>query len=162
MISHNAKLDYHLGYLVVRRDDLTKIHINEIGMLIIETTAVSLTAALLCELVKRKVKVVFCDEKRNPCSELLPYYGAHDTSAKIRQQIQWSENIKKAVWTEIVQEKIHKQVELLETEGKPEAGLLKKYIDELEFGDVTNREGHAANNTNFLSIPNLFILSLQI
>ena len=144
VISNSAKLDYQLGFLLVRQGDTVKVHIDEIEMLIIESTAVSLTAALLSELVKKKVKVIFCDEKRNPSSELLPYYGAHDTSAKIRKQILWTEDVKKAVWTEIVHEKIRKQAEHLSNQGKPEAEMLMQYAMELEFGDVTNREGHAA------------------
>lgn len=144
VISKSAKLDYQLGYLVVRNQDVVKIHISEIAILIIETTSVSLTAALLCELTKKKVKVIFCDEKRNPSSELLPYYGSHDTSMKVRKQIAWSDDIKTAVWTEIVTEKIRKQAENLERWNCPESALLYDYIAQIEFGDVTNREGHAA------------------
>ena len=48
------------------------------------------------------------------------------------------------MWTEIVSEKIRKQAELLEQYGKTEAELLYQYINEIELGDVTNREGHAA------------------
>ncbi|MCQ2530710.1 MAG: type II CRISPR-associated endonuclease Cas1 [Lachnospiraceae bacterium] len=144
VISKSAKLDYQMGYLVVRSEDTVRVHIDEIHTLMIETTAVSLTTALLAELVKRKVKVIFCDEKRNPSSELLPYYGAHDTSAKIRNQMQWNQDVKDSVWTEIVSEKIRKQAELLEFLNLDEANLLYEYINEMEFGDVTNREGHAA------------------
>ncbi len=144
VISNSAKLDYQLGYMVVRQLDTKKIHIDEIEMLIIESTAVSLTTALLSELTKKKVKVVFCDEKRNPSSELLPYYGAHDTSAKIRTQIAWGDDIKKMVWTEIVSEKIRKQATHLLSYGLPEGNMLIHYIEEIELGDVTNREGHAA------------------
>lgn len=144
VISSNAKLDYQMGYMVVRKTDTIKIHLSEIGMLIIESTAVSLTAALLSELSKKKVKVIFCDEKRNPSSELVSYYGAHDTSAKIRTQITWKEDVQKAVWTEIVTEKIHKQAEHFSFWGLREAEMLYGYINEIEFDDVTNREGHAA------------------
>lgn len=144
VITSNAKLDYQMGFLVVRRDVATKIHISEITNLIIESTAVSLTAALLCELVKNKVKVVFCDEKRNPSSELIPYYGSHDTSAKIKKQIAWTNETKALVWTEIVSEKIRKQAETLECYFKSEADLLYGYIKEIEIGDTTNREGFAA------------------
>ena len=87
VISSSAKLDYHMGYMVVRKDEELKIHISEISILIIESTAVSLTAALLSELTKKKIKVIFCDEKRNPSSELVPYYGAHDTSEKIKYHL---------------------------------------------------------------------------
>ena len=113
-------------------------------MVIIETTAVSLTASLLAELTKQKIKVVFCDEKRNPSSELVPYYGSHDTSAKVRTQITWSKELKAAIWTEVVSDKIRKQAEHLELREHSECELLYKYLDELEFGDATNREGHAA------------------
>ena len=144
VVSNTAKLDYQLGFMVIRGQETIKVHINEMEMLIIESTAVSMTAYLLNELVRNKIKVIFCDEKRNPSSELLPYYGAHDTSVKIRHQIEWSQENKTAVWTEIVTEKIRKQTELLRDQGKAEADLLERYIAELGFGDETNREGHAA------------------
>lgn len=144
VVSSSAKLDYQLGYLVVRKDVTVKVHISEISILIIESTAVSLTVALLNELMKKKIKVIFCDEKRNPSSELIPYYGSHDTSAKIREQIKWSEQEKTVIWTEIVTEKIRKQADTLDQYGKSEVKLLRKYIEEIEYGDATNREGPAA------------------
>lgn len=144
VVSSSAKLDYQLGYLVVRKDTTVKIHISEISLLMIESTAVSLTAALLNELTKKKIKVIFCDEKRNPSSELVSYYGSHDTSAKVRDQIQWSEQKKAVIWTEIVTEKIRKQAAVLREYGRDEANLLEQYIGEMEYGDATNREGHAA------------------
>lgn len=112
--------------------------------IIIESTAVSLTASLLCELVKRKIKVIFCDEKRNPCSELLPYYGSHDTSEKIRTQMEWGEYGKGSVWTKIIREKIKNQRDLLRQFQKKESELLDNYLEELTYRDKTNREGHAA------------------
>lgn len=51
VISSNSKLDYKMNYLVVRNAESAKrIHIEEISVLLIESTAVSLTAYLLCEL----------------------------------------------------------------------------------------------------------------
>ena len=145
VISNSAKLDYRMGYMMVRQTEVTKIHLSEIALLMIESTAVSLTSALLTELTKKKIKVIFCDEKRNPSSELVSFYGSHDTSAKVRLQVKWQQEIKKAVWTEIVTEKIRKQMEMLRLIGKKEeVELLQSYIRELQPGDVTNREGHAA------------------
>ena len=93
IISSTAKLDYQMGYLVIRKDDVTKIHLSEIETVMIESTSVSLTAALLCELTKKKIKVIFCDEKRNPSSELISYYGAHDTSLKVRNQNMYGQKL---------------------------------------------------------------------
>lgn len=144
VISNNAKLDYQIGYMVVRGEKTTKIHLNEIGMLIVESTAVSMTSYLLSELMKNKIKVVFCDEKRNPCSELVSYYGSHDTSSKIRKQIEWTKDDKDHIWTEIVSEKIKQQALMLQRYQKEEANMLFEYMEEVEFGDITDREGHAA------------------
>ncbi|MEG0191312.1 MAG: type II CRISPR-associated endonuclease Cas1 [Lachnospiraceae bacterium] len=144
VVSKCTKLDYKLDYLVVRQETTTKIHLSEIGLLLIESTAVSITTGLLSELIKRKIKVIFCDEKRNPSSELLPYYGSHDTSIKVRQQVAWAESVKSDIWTEIVSEKIRKQKEFLEVLDRTESKLLSEYIGQVQPGDSTNREGHAA------------------
>lgn len=144
VISSSSKLDYQMGFMVVRNEEITRIHIDEIAVLLLESTAVSLTGALLSELVRKKVKVVFCDEKRNPSSELIPYYGAHDVSMKIRKQVAWDEAIKEEIWTELVAEKIRNQAVHLEERNLPEAAMLHQYIKEMQLGDTTNREGHAA------------------
>lgn len=146
VITGIAKLDYKLEYLVVRKVDSTKrIHLSEIELLMIESTSVSITAALISELINHKIKVIFCDEKHNPQSELLPYYGSHDSSGKVREQVKWDEEIRKLIWTEIITEKIRQQMIHLKSKNLEEsAGLLKQYLGEIEPGDVTNREGHAA------------------
>lgn len=147
VVVHNtAKLDLQLQYLVVRSEMKTqKIHISEIALLLVESTSVSLTVGLLAELTRQKVKVIFCDHKRNPSSELISYYGSHDTSNKIRTQITWPQSVKEAVWTEIVREKINKQAEFLLERGKnTEAALLRDYVQQIQWNDATNREGHAA------------------
>lgn len=145
VISSRCKLDLKLGYLEVRTDSTRKIHLSEIAVLMVESTAVSLTAALLCELVHRNIKVIFCDERRNPQSELIPYYGSHDASAKVRQQIRWSPDVKDELWSQIVVWKIRKQQALLRHVGETDrAEKLGRYRDEVRLADSSNREGHAA------------------
>lgn len=145
VVSKTSKLDYSLGYLVVRDiNSSVKIHIDEISILLVENTATSITAALMNELIDKKIKVIFCDEKRNPKFELTAYYGTHDCSLKLKQQINWADNAKKQVWTSIVKEKIKNQALILNKNGKSQSKLLFRYCDEVQFFDSTNREGHAA------------------
>ena len=144
VISKRAKLDLHLNHMVVRGEETTKIFLGDISVLIIETPAVSITACLLNELIKQKIKVIFCDEKRNPASELVPYYGSHDTSDKIRIQIKWTEELKQLVWTEIVAEKIRQQAYVLKALDLRQHILLEQYISQIKPNDASNREGHAA------------------
>ena len=127
VVSSNAKLDYKLDYLVVRTiDEVKRIHLSEIGVLILESTAISLTAYLMYELSKRKVKIIFCDHQRNPYGELVPLHGCHDSSAKIRQQLKWPESVKQQVWTELVVEKIRRQRDHLRRRDLPKYRLLER------------------------------------
>lgn len=145
VIKNRAKLEVRLNNLIVRGEQERKIFIDEINTLIIQSTAVSLTASLLCELTKKNVKVIFCDEKHNPQSELLPYYGAHNTSKRYKEQIAWGYEIKSKVWRVIVEKKIEGQAQHLFDAGFLEqADLLRSYAREVQDNDASNREGHAA------------------
>ncbi len=145
VVSSQAKLDYKMGYLVVRSMETNRISVDEIAILVLENSAISLTGSLLEVLVEKKVKVIFCDSKHNPCAELVPHHGSHDSSAKIRTQVAWNEDVKALIWQEIISEKIRKQATFLLELGKDrEAELLYSYIGQVEMLDATNREGHAA------------------
>lgn len=145
IIESQSKLDYKMGYLVVRGQDTHRVLVDEIQNLIIENPAVSITGFLLEALVEKKVKVVFCDSKHNPTAEFIPHHGSHDSSAKIRTQVSWDNDIKAIVWQEIISEKIRKQAEFLTQLGKDEeCNLLRSYVGQVEMLDATNREGHAA------------------
>ncbi len=145
VVNSRSKLECRLNFLIVRGETEKRIYINEINTLIVQSTAVSLTAALLSELVRNNVKVVFCDEKCNPSSELLPYYGSHNTSKRIKIQTGWTQEIKDEVWKVLIAKKITSQSELLKKCGfETESIMLEEYAADVTPGDKTNREGHAA------------------
>lgn len=145
VVSSNAKVDYKMDYITVRTlEETRRVHISEIGVLMLESTAISITAYALCELLAHKVKVILCDHQRNPYGELLPSSGSHDSTAKIRQQLEWSQAAKDAVWTEIIRAKILGQRDVLLRWQRPQAQLLTGYLGQIQLGDASNREGHAA------------------
>lgn len=144
VVSSRCKLSYKAGYLIFRGEDTKTIHISEINTLIIDSTAVTITTYLICELNKNKVKIVFCDEDSNPISEVVPYYGSHNTSKRVLEQTEWGENVKLEVWTEIIRHKLINQRDFLNKYRLIHSEIIQKYIDELEYGDVTNREGLSA------------------
>ena len=145
IVSQRCKLDYSMNYMVIRGEETKRIFLDEIAVLMIENIAVSMTGYLLSELINKKIKVIFCDKTRSPQAELIPYYGTHNDSLRIKQQLLWKEDIKQTIWTDIVKEKILNQAKLLERYDKSkEAEMLRNYTKEVAPGDVTNREGHAA------------------
>lgn len=145
VIASRSKLEMKLGYLVVRGEVDCRVHLSEISTLIVESTSVCITTALICELIKRKIKILFCDEKHNPHSEILPIYGNHDSTKCIMSQIAWKEEIKVNMWKNIIKWKIKNQATLLHNIGEPEKSKdVLVYIDEVQDNDSTNREGFAA------------------
>lgn len=146
VINTHSKLEYSLSYLVFRTPETTKkIHLDEVHTLIVESDAVSLTTSLLIELSKRKIKVIFCDEKHNPSAELMPCYGNGNSSKRIKEQMAWKEDVSAGVWQQIIQRKIQNQATYLSKRGSQEAAaMLFGFAKEVAPGDPTNREGHAA------------------
>lgn len=145
VVAHRAKIDYTMGYMVVRGQEQHRVFLDEVGTVMIESTAVSLTAAWLSECLRRKIKVIFCDERRNPAGEVLPYRGSGGTSRQVRRQIRWTEERKAAVWACIAAEKIRQQAAVLADFGcGEEAEQLRRYAAAVGPGDRDNREGHAA------------------
>ncbi len=95
VVTKSAKLEYSMEYLVVRNaESTTKVHLGDISVLLIENTACAITTALMSQLLQHKIKVIFCDEKRNPCGELTAYYGCHDCSQKLKDQLSWTRDAK--------------------------------------------------------------------
>lgn len=143
VISNRCKLEYCLNFLVIRNQEGEKrIAINEISTMIIQSTSISLTTALLSSLVSNNVKIILCDEKGNPQSEVMPYYSTYNCYEKLKWQSSINSEIKDKIWKEIIIEKIKNQsrnVKSLEIRDK-----LNSYTKEVDNGDTSNREGHAA------------------
>ena len=145
VIDSPCKLSVSNNYLVVRNDDVRKIHLSEVYCLMIACPAVNITGIALYELTRNKIKVVFCDEKRDPYGELIGYYGSYNCAKQLRKQLGWSGAAMGFVGTEIVTQKIRNQAAVLRKYGFDErASMLDGYAAEVVRGDTANREGHAA------------------
>lgn len=146
VIESPCKLAYKGGYMVVRKeDDAAKVHLSEITSVILQTNQVYVSAYLLSELAKAKISFIVADEKHNPIGQYLPLYGAHNTSKRIGEQLEWSEPAKKRVWQRVVRDKIAHQARVLTARGcEAEGDILSSLVAEVRSGDTTNREAHAA------------------
>ena len=145
VVKNRCKLEYSLNYLICRsQEENKKVLLDEIEMLIIQNTGVSITCALMSELVEKKIKVIFCDSKSNPQFEITPYFNNYCTYKKIMQQMSFDNSFKDILWQSIIKEKIYNEARLLNKIGNDNEDKLMGYFDDVEPGDVTNREGHAA------------------
>lgn len=121
------------------------IHLSELDVLLIETTDITITTMLIKRLVDGNILVIFCDDKRLPSAQLMPYYGRHDSSLQLSKQIEWPIEKQGLVWTEIISQKILNQSEhLLQCERIEKSAALINLHNNLRVFDPSNREGHAA------------------
>ena len=146
IVNNHSKLSYKNKNLIYKSESQTElIPISEIDLLIMETTDIAITTALISKLTESNVAIIFCDTKRLPAAQLIPYYGKHDSTLQIQKQIGWNKSKKIHAWTEILQQKITNQSLLLKYHCFEEkAETLRKFSEEIKEGDLSNREGHSA------------------
>ncbi len=158
VITKQSKLSYKNRFLVVKQEDDEKyIHLSEIDTIIVDSISTVITSYLLKELSDNKINIIFCDEKHNPFGEISSYYSRHNTSKQIKKQIAWKQKDKNVLWQKIIRNKILNQATLLKKIKCSKYKMLLDYIDEIEIGDKTNREGHAAKVYFNLLFGNDFI-----
>jgi CRISPR-associated protein Cas1 len=125
-------------------ETVAQIPIEDIGALILEHSAISLTQPLIIECQKNNVAIIFCDEKHLPYSTILPIAEGNNLHNKIlKQQINISEPTRKNLWKQIIAQKINNQANTLQQFNKPFTRLTK-LASEVKSGDSANCEGLAA------------------
>ena len=145
IIVSRCKLDYSLNYLVIHKGvDVKKILLDEIRVICLNTTQVSITTALISECLKKKIKIILSDEKHNPVGEITPYYNNYYAYRKLKEQINFSDDVKDYLWQQLIKNKIYNQYLNLKEASLEECNILANYIDEVTLGDNINREGIAA------------------
>lgn len=146
IISNRCKLEYSLNYLICRKgNEDVKILLDEIKLLVINSTQVAITSSLICKLSEKKIKVMFCNEYHEPECEMVPYQNNFYSYRKIKEQIDFVKANNGLLWMYIVKEKINNQANnLLLMEKKEQYNMLISYCNDVQSGDTTNREGHSA------------------
>lgn len=149
--SNPAYLSLHLGQMVIKfpsengeeRKTVTR-PIEDIGIVIIESHAVTITSALLSELLANNVAVVTCDERHLPNGLLLNLDGNTLQTERFLAQINASIPLKKQLWQLTVKQKIANQAALLKHVNGVETGCMEVWSRNVKSGDSDNLEGRAA------------------
>ena len=124
--------------------NIGQVPIEDIGVLILDNTATTLTQRLMVACQECNTVVIICDDKHLPCSFILPVVGKHSLHAKIlKEQIAISEPTRKRLWQKVVKDKIIQQAKTLSLCGK-ECAQLTILADKVKPGDAGNREAVAA------------------
>lgn len=120
--------------------------ISDIMILVIDNYKSNLSVPLINKLVENNVCTILCGIDHLPKTQILPVNGHFSQSGNINKQIQWNKERKDLVHQLIVKAKIYNQIEILKTNDKNFEVIQKlfQFIEEVEPGDTSNREGLAA------------------
>lgn len=150
-----AYLSLKLKQLVVRlpQDDgdeksekeLTRtIPIEDLGVIILDHKQITITQALLAELMDNNCAVITCDSQRLPTGLFLPLSCNTVQSERFRLQIDASQPLKKQLWQQTIEAKIRNQAAMLTyTTGEVHKNMIK-WSDSVKSGDTENMEARAA------------------
>lgn len=150
-----AYLSLKLKQLVIRlpqsdgegKDDKSNtrtLPIEDIGVIILDHKQITITQALLAELLDNNCVVITCDSRQLPVGLLLPLAGNSIQNERFRNQLDASLPLKKQLWQQTIEAKIRNQEAMLEyTTGEVHKNMLK-WSDSVRSGDTENVEARAA------------------
>lgn len=118
--------------------------IEDLGILILESPAITMTSALISKLVEYNVAVITCDDKHMPAGLLLPLAYNSKLSEKTSYQINSSMPLRKQLWQQTVSAKIANQAALLSQYCKENTNCMRVWSKSVKSGDSDNLEARAA------------------
>ena len=107
-----ARLSLSHGQLIIRLDDAERrFPCEDVGVLILQNPAISLSAAILNALLKSGAVVVISDEKHLPSGLLLPTISHTELVPRMMAQVEAGQPARKNAWKAIVMAKIKAQAQ---------------------------------------------------
>ncbi|MHC9532591.1 type II CRISPR-associated endonuclease Cas1 [Dellaglioa sp. L3N] len=144
VITQHAKISYSGRKIIVQMNAEThQIPIDDIQILLVETTQAVLTVPAITELSSSGAKIIFSGRDGNPACEVVEQYPGNRSSVSIQNQCAWLSELKDGAWTEVVSAKIAMQIQVVQLLNK-ESSELELESQKIEFGDQSNREAVVA------------------
>ncbi len=119
------------------------IPVEDIGLVMLDHSQITLTHPLLNTLLANNTAVVTCNERHMPSGMLLPLEGNTLQSERYTNQINASVPLKKQLWQQTVQAKIANQAAVLLAQGI-DVEPMRYFQRSVRSGDPDNYEGRAA------------------
>jgi CRISP-associated protein Cas1 len=150
MIKHTLEISQRPARLSLKQKQLI-LHLEEgeqrqfacedIGVLVLQNPAISLTSALLNALLEAGAVVLICDERHLPSGLLLPTITHTELVPRMMAQLSVGLPARKQAWKAIVQAKILAQAGEIDS---PVKRRLQAMAQEVKSGDTENHEAQAA------------------
>lgn len=137
-------LSVQLDQLVIQLDgqELQRAPIEDIGVLVVETTSATYTHAVITRLLAAGAVIVACDDRHLPCGLILPQDNSLQTQ-RLAAQVRAKKPLLKRLWRQIIMAKIANQAAMLSHDPHAQRALraMRKAV---RSGDPENLEAQAA------------------
>lgn len=120
------------------------IPIEDIGVVVLDHKQITVTQGLLEALLANNCAIITCDKSHLPVGLMLPLSGNTIQNERFRHQLDASLPLKKQLWQQTVQQKIHNQAAVLQTCRNLPTSNMTKWEKDVRSGDPDNLEGRAA------------------
>lgn len=120
------------------------VPIEDIGVVVLDNRQITITQGAIEAMLENNCAIITCDGSHLPVGLMLPLCGNTTQSERFREQIDASLPLKKQLWQQTVQCKIHNQAAVLkQTRGAVVKNMLA-WENDVRSGDADNLEGRAA------------------
>ncbi len=120
------------------------VPIEDIGVVVLDNRQITITQGAIEAMLENNCAIITCDGSHLPVGLMLPLCGNTTQSERFREQIDVSLPLKKQLWQQTVQCKIHNQAAVLkQTRGAVVKNMLA-WENDVRSGDADNLEGRAA------------------
>ncbi len=119
------------------------VPIEDIGIIILDNSRITISSGLLDSLMDNNTAVITCNHSHLPLGLLLPMYGHHAYTEKLRTQIEASLPLKKNLWQQTITAKIRNQAAVMQMLDLPVENMLH-WAKNVRSGDPDNFESRAA------------------
>lgn len=120
------------------------IPIEDIGVVVLDNKQITVTQGLMEALLDNNCAVITCDKSHLPVGLMLPLSGNTIQNERFRHQLDASLPLKKQLWQQTVQQKIHNQAAVLHSCRNVPIANMTKWENDVRSGDPDNLEGRAA------------------
>jgi CRISP-associated protein Cas1 len=142
---HNEQLKIEIpgADLLPEKDRTTTIPIEDIGVVILDNSQITITHHLIHKLLNNNCALISCDDKHMPAGLMLNLEGNSLQQERFEVQIEASLPLKKQLWAQTIEYKIRNQAAVLKQRGIKHDNMLH-WADSVKSGDSENHEARAA------------------
>ena len=146
IISKEARLSLKANHLhILQAENEADLFLKDIAFIVLESSQITLTSALLSALAEFKIVLLSCDESHLPNGVFMPFLTHFQAAQTATEQLAVKPQTKAILWQKIVKNKITNQAFVLRLKGhENEANELENFAKNVRLNDASFMESRAA------------------